>query len=112
MRNNEFNGPSFGKGPRLPPLNDLAFQPDGKILIAKEIENHNGFTGFALSCHMGAYPDATIPTGTASIDKGRYGRTKTWWITKVESKKTVYVQYEDLMGNVSAPARDTLIYRR
>jgi hypothetical protein len=68
MRNNEFSGPSFGEGLRLPLWNDLALQPDGKILIAGEIENHNGFTGFVLSCHIGAHPDAPIPTGTVSID--------------------------------------------
>lgn len=140
-------------GNAYPDAYAMALQEDGKVVLAGEIEDANGFTDFALSRHMGAYPDATKPTGTVAIDNGRritkdttvvltlnaedpapnpsgvarmrlknagaswskwlpYERTKTWRLSRAEGKKAVYVEYEDLMGNVSAPARDTIVYRR
>jgi uncharacterized delta-60 repeat protein len=40
-----------------------------------------------------------------------YERRKTWRLTPGAGTKTVYVQYEDLMGNVSAAASDSIRYR-
>ena len=40
-----------------------------------------------------------------------YSTTKSWTLTKGAGKKTVYIQYKDQAGNVSATARDSITYR-
>jgi hypothetical protein len=36
---------------------------------------------------------------------------KDWRLTRGEGKKTVYVQYKDRTGNVSATTKDTINYQ-
>jgi hypothetical protein len=40
-----------------------------------------------------------------------YAESKDWKLTRGEGKKTVYAQYKDAAGNVSAKASDTITYR-
>ena len=40
-----------------------------------------------------------------------YSASKSWTLSPGAGEKTVCVRYLDLMGNVSATARDTIVYR-
>ncbi|HET7270650.1 MAG TPA: hypothetical protein VFI90_06135, partial [Rubrobacter sp.] len=41
----------------------------------------------------------------------RYAESKDWKITRAAGTKTVYVQYRDAAGNLSAKASDSITYR-
>ena len=40
-----------------------------------------------------------------------YATSKKWKLSRGAGKKTVYVQYRDIAGNVSATASDSITYR-
>ena len=40
-----------------------------------------------------------------------YAKSKSWKLTRGAGKKTVYAQYRDAAGNVSAKASDSITYR-
>jgi len=51
-------------------------------------------------------------SGLASALWEPYVTSKAWTLSADEGVKTVYVQYKDAAGNISAVAQDLIRYRR
>lgn len=99
-----------------PPTSDTA-SPTGSVLING---GRASTTSRTVSLRLRA-SDPSPGSGVSSMRVKNAGGTwsgwqaiatpKSWNLTRGGGKKTVYVQYRDRAGNVSAAARDSITYR-
>jgi hypothetical protein len=115
-------GPASNNGCPLPPSDTTA--PTGRVLIndrARQTTSRNVTLWLKAndpspSSGLNAYRVKNAGeewTAWIAHDFGDRGTTsKSWTLTGGQGKKTVYVQYRDAAGNVSARASDSITYRR